>query len=196
LHESQIMFDHFDFIAPWYDRVVRLPVSSRLTELLALPTAGALLDAGGGTGRISAHLKPMVGALVICDLSLPMLRQAQRKNRPFTVQARTEQLPFAENTFDRVVVADALHHFFSQRAAIRDLLRVLKPGGRLVIEEPDRDRFIIKLLVVAEKMAFMRSRIHTMKEILNMVAAEGVTAQIERGEGFTSWVVADKNHRP
>jgi ubiquinone/menaquinone biosynthesis C-methylase UbiE len=186
------MFDHFDVFAPWYDRVVRLPVATRLPELLALPAAGILLDAGGGTGRISAHLKPMVGALVVCDLSLPMLRQAQRKNRLSTVQARAEQLPFAENTFDRVIVADALHHFNDQRAAIRDLLRVLKPGGRLVIEEPDRVRFIIKLLAFAEKMILMRSRIHTMKEIMDMVSAEGAGARIERGSGFLSWIVADK----
>ena len=49
------MFDHFDFIAPLYDRIVRLPVSSRLCELLKLPTDGILLDAGGGTGRVSSR---------------------------------------------------------------------------------------------------------------------------------------------
>jgi hypothetical protein len=69
---------------------------------------------------------------------------------------------------------------------------VLKPEGRLVIEEPDRNRLIVKILVVAEKMAFMRSRIHTMTEILDMVTAEGMTACIERGNGFASWIVADK----
>jgi len=54
------MFDHFDFIAPLYDRIVRLPVSSRLCELLKLPTDGILLDAGGGTGRVSSRLRSVV----------------------------------------------------------------------------------------------------------------------------------------
>jgi len=112
------------------------------------------------------------------------------------VQARAEQLPFAEDTFDRIVVADALHHFFDQRDAIRDLLRILKPEGRLVIEEPDRDHLIIKLLRVAEKIALMRSHIHTMREILDMVVTEGVAARIEKGSGFASWVVADKPLQP
>jgi len=189
-------FEHFDIFAPIYDRIVRLPVSSRLIELLGLPIEGALLDVGGGTGRISARLKHMAARVVICDFSFPMLRQAQKKNGMFPVQARAEQLPFADSTFDRVVIVDALHHFFDQQAAVCDLLRVLKPGGRLVIEEPDRDRFIIKLLVIFEKMAFMRSRIHTMPQILQMLTKEGIAAWIEPGDSFGSWVVADKTSHP
>jgi ubiquinone/menaquinone biosynthesis C-methylase UbiE len=189
------MFDHFDFIAPLYDRIVRIPVSPRLCELLKLPTDGTLLDAGGGTGRVSARLRSVVDQLIVCDFSFPMLQQAQARNGLYVVRAKAETLPFADDTFDRVLVVDALHHFFDQQAAIRDLMRVLKPGGRLVIEEPDRERWMIRLLVVAEKIAFMRSRIHTMKEILDMVASIGASARIERGNSFTSWVVADKKNQ-
>ena len=42
-------FDHFDFLAPLYDRVIRVPEDDRLGELLGLPIAGRLLDAGGGS---------------------------------------------------------------------------------------------------------------------------------------------------
>lgn len=189
------MFDHFDFIAPWYDRIVRLPVSARLTELLKLSRNVVLLDAGGGTGRSSFHLRPMVGRLVICDFSLPMLKQAQAKGGMHVAQSRAEQLPFRDGLFDRVMIIDAFHHFFDQQAAIREIIRVLKPGGRLVIEEPDRQRRIIKLLAVAEKMVLMCSRIHTMTDILGMIAACGLDAQIEQGNGFTSWIIADKHPR-
>jgi ubiquinone/menaquinone biosynthesis C-methylase UbiE len=190
------MFDHFDFIAPWYDRIVRLPVSSRLTELLKLPGDAILLDASGGTGRSSSHLRPMVANLVVCDLSLPMLRQAQDKGGMLLVQTRAEKLPFREGIFDRVMVIDALHHFFDQQAAIGELIRVLKPEGRLIIEEPDRRHWTIKLLAIAEKMVGMRSHIHGIADIVNRIAAEGLVAQVVWGDGFTSWVVADKHPRP
>lgn len=187
------MPDHFDFIAPWYDRIVRLPVSSRLTELLDLSGSGILLDAGGGTARSSFHLLPLVGRLVICDFSLAMLRQAQAKGGMESVQARAEALPFGNGAFDRVLVVDALHHFFDQPKAIREFIRVLKPGGRLVVEEPDRRQWIIKVLAIAEKMAFMRSRIYSMRDILDMIAAAGLDGRIERGDRFTSWIIADKH---
>jgi demethylmenaquinone methyltransferase/2-methoxy-6-polyprenyl-1,4-benzoquinol methylase len=110
-------------------------------------------------------------------------------------QARAEELPFGDSAFDRVMVVDALHHFFDQPAAIREFNRVLKPGGRLVIEEPDRRRWIIKMLAVAERTVLMRSRIHPMTDIVDMIAAEGFSAQIESGNRFTSWIIADKQPR-
>ena len=186
------MLDHFDWIAPIYDRIVRLPVSNRIHELLKLPDNGKLLDAGGGTGRVSSRLNSSAARIVLADFSLPMLRRARDRHGLHAVRARAEQLPFADAVFDRVIAVDALHHFFDQRTAIREFVRVLKPKGRIVIEEPDRDRLIVKVLAVAEKMILMRSRIHSMNEIRSMVAAEGTTACIERGDGFASRVVADK----
>lgn len=189
------MFDHFDLIAPWYDRIVRLAVSPRLAEALKLSGGEILLDAGGGTGRSSFHLRPLVGRLVLCDFSLPMLRQAKAKGGMELAQARAEELPFRDGAFDRVMVVDALHHFFDQPAAIREFIRVLKPGGCLLIEEPDRRHWIIKMLAVAERMALMRSRIHPVTGIVDMIAAEGLSARIESGNQFTAWIIADKQPR-
>jgi len=59
------MLDHFDILAPVYDRLIGPPDPARLTALLRLPTDGWLLDAGGGTGRVAAGLRPFVGGLII-----------------------------------------------------------------------------------------------------------------------------------
>ncbi|MDF1500516.1 MAG: class I SAM-dependent methyltransferase [Anaerolineales bacterium] len=184
-------FDHFDFLAPLYDRVIRIPEDDRLGELLGLPIEGRLLDAGGGTGRIAEGLKDRVAHLTIADASLPMLRKAHEKACCDVAGAHTERLPFAEDSFDRVIVIDAYHHLGDQPESLREFVRVLNPGGWLVIEEPDIDHFGVKLVALAEKVAFMRSHFERAEQIARRLEAMDVSVEIAR-EGHNYWVVATK----
>jgi ubiquinone/menaquinone biosynthesis C-methylase UbiE len=186
------MFDHFDIIAPIYDRVIHKLDLKRLIHLIKLHTGGRLLDAGGGTGRVSSRLRSLIDEVVVCDLSLFMLKQAKNKGRLLTVRTHVEQLPFPNESFERIVVVDALHHFCDQRESIQELLRVLKTGGRLVIEEPNIDNFMIKWLALAEKLAFMRSRFCSSREIVHMITDQGLNARVESDGGFFFWVVVEK----
>ena len=70
---------HFDFIAPLYDRLAGTPDRARFQRMLNLPCTGRLLDAGGGTARISSILNDMIGQVVVNDLSYHMLKQASKK---------------------------------------------------------------------------------------------------------------------
>jgi ubiquinone/menaquinone biosynthesis C-methylase UbiE len=190
------MFDHFGFLAPYYDRVFGPPEPARLRDLLRLPVTGRLLDAGGGTGRVSAQLIPYVEELVISDVSEGMLRQALPKGHCRPTAAHVERLPFADESFDRVLVVDALHHFADQQEAIVELVRVLKPGGRLVIEEPDLRHGTVKLVALAEKMMLMQSHFYYPHQIHEMVATQGLAAEIISGSSFATWIVADKTPSP
>ncbi|MBW1786952.1 MAG: methyltransferase domain-containing protein [Deltaproteobacteria bacterium] len=187
------MLDHFDLIAPVYDRMMGYPDPDEFRRLLKLPTKGMLLDAGGGTGRASFRLRELTGGIVVSDLSLPMLRQARGKGPPGAVLAHAERLPFASETFARVLVVDALHHFCDQREAVADLVRVLNPGGRLVIEEPDIRRFPVKLAAAGEKLFLMRSRFHHPEVIQGMIRTHGLATSIRPAPRFSTWIVADKN---
>ena len=186
------MFSHFDLLAPLYDRLMPPSDPARLRALLRLPTDGWLLDIGGGTGRVSASLRPWVGKLVISDLSRPMLEQARAKGNLCPIQARAEQLPFSEGALDRILVVDAFHHFSDQLSAARELMRVLKPGGRLVIEEPDIAHLATKLIALGERLTLMRSRFLPADEMRKLLATQGASVSIERGNGLAVWIVVDK----
>jgi len=184
-------FDHFDLLAKVYDRLIPPPDPADLIRMLQLPIEGCLLDVGGGTGRVAATLRTRAGSIVVSDLSTKMLHQARRKEGLQAVRAHAERLPFLDKSFERVLVVDALHHFCDQREAIQDLVRILAPGGRLVIEEPDYTRFAVKLVAVAEKLALMRSRFHTPEVIAEMARGYARTTTIERDNRFRAWILID-----
>ena len=182
--------DHFGFLAPFYDSVIKYFPSPRLNRIAALPTSGRLLDVGGGTGRVSQTLRGLAGQILVADLSVGMLRQAASKELE-TACTHSEHLPFPARTFDRVLMVDAFHHVSDQPGTARELWRVLKPGGRIVILEPDIRHLAVKLIALFEKMTLMRSRFLLGPEIAALFSYAGGKVEIER-EGYNVWIVIEK----
>jgi demethylmenaquinone methyltransferase/2-methoxy-6-polyprenyl-1,4-benzoquinol methylase len=149
-------FNHFNLIAGFYDRARPFRISKLLFELLSLSPDYRLLDAGGGTGRISAVLRSKVKSVFVADPSLGMNHRAADKGFP-TVCAEAEFLPFSSGSFDRVIMVDALHHVLDQRQSADELFRALFPGGRIVIVEPDIHQFIVRVIAIGEKVLLMNS---------------------------------------
>jgi len=183
------LFDHFGLLAPFYDRVFKPGELDWLIELVDLPIEGTLLDAGGGTGRISNLLADQVNQIVIADLSHEMLMEANKKGRLFTTCSHSEKLPFPDDHFDRIIMIDALHHVCDQAETASELWRVLKPGGRIVIEEPDIQKFGVKLLALGEKILGMRSFFLPPQKIAALFNTDFVKVETK---GVISWVIVVK----
>jgi demethylmenaquinone methyltransferase/2-methoxy-6-polyprenyl-1,4-benzoquinol methylase len=183
--------DHFRLLAPFYDRAMGAPDVDRLSARLGLPSDGWLLDAGGGTGRASLPLRGFVRGVAVCDISHPMLKRACGKGAA-AVCAPAECLPFPARCFARILAVDALHHFRDAAAAIAEMVRVLAPGGRLVIEEFDLALPWVRWLALAETLAGMRSRFLRADEIRRMLAAHGLDARTRRGPRLATYVIADR----
>ena len=182
---------HFDLLAPLYDHFIKTKDPNKLAALANLPTNGSLLDVGGGTGRIAISIKEMVSKLVVVDLSLNMLRQAIKKDGLRAVCSPSEKLPFPNESFERVIMVDALHHVYDHQVTARELWRVVKPNGCVVIEEPDIRIFSVKLAALVEKIALMRSHFISPNKIQTLFSYPNAKSRIE-GDGYTSWVVIEK----
>lgn len=103
-----------------------------------------VLDLCCGTGVLLRDLSRRYAQAVGIDLSPAMLAGAEG-GRPRMVQGDSEQLPFPRAAFDAAVCRGALHHLPNVEAGIVELARVVRPGGRLVVAEPNHDALHLRL---------------------------------------------------
>ncbi|WP_020558020.1 bifunctional demethylmenaquinone methyltransferase/2-methoxy-6-polyprenyl-1,4-benzoquinol methylase UbiE [Thiofilum flexile] len=149
----------------------------RLWKRITIDEAGArkgqrVLDLAGGTGDLAAKFAQIVGdtgEVILSDINASMLANGKRRlidmglggNIQF-VQANAECLPFVDNHFDIITIAFGLRNVTDKDAALRSMLRVLKPGGRLLVLEfskpvfpglaPIYDQYSFKLLPLMGKL--------------------------------------------
>ena len=127
----------YDAVAGAYDQSWHPafePVARDLVDLVAPAPADAVLDVGTGTGVVAAAAAtatPRPGLLVGVDPSLQMLRLARSHVPLAAVGARSPGLPFPARAFDVVVAGLVVSHFPRYDEALDDMVRVLRPGGRL-----------------------------------------------------------------
>lgn len=136
----------FDEVSPRYDLTNDLLSlgSSRLWRISTTRAIGArkgmrVLDVAAGTGTSSAAIAAQGASVVAADFSEGMLqvgRQRQADNELIEfVHADATKLPFADNEFDAVTISFGLRNVNEPKKALAEMLRVTKPGGRIVICE-------------------------------------------------------------
>src|ERR1700733_2848109 len=131
------------FFAMTYDRQMAGTEKAGLRafrERLLAGAAGDVLEIGGGTGANLPCYGPAAGSLTITEPHPPMLRRLERTARPhrpdaLVLRAPAEDLPFDDHSFDVAVSTLVLCGVDDQPRALRELRRVLRPGGRLLFIE-------------------------------------------------------------
>lgn len=114
-------------------------------EVSAVRAGHKVLDIAGGTGDLSYQFAKLVGAegqVILADINASMLNVGRDRlldrglsgNIQFA-QADAQYLPFPDNTFDCITIAFGLRNVTDKDMALRSMLRVLKPGGRLLVLE-------------------------------------------------------------
>jgi demethylmenaquinone methyltransferase/2-methoxy-6-polyprenyl-1,4-benzoquinol methylase len=133
----------FDAVADRYDRmnaVMTLGQERRwrrvVASALAVKAGDRVLDLAAGTGASSVPIEGLGAHAVACDFSLGMLDVGRRRHPQIEfVAGDALKLPFRDQAFDAVTISFGLRNVADVDGALRELARVTRPGGRLVVLE-------------------------------------------------------------
>lgn len=98
---------------------------------------GCILEDGCGVGMYVEHISPFGGTIIGLEYDFERAAEA-RTNSPHIINAAGESIPLPSATFDLILSHEVLEHVQDDRAALREMIRTLKPGGRAVIFVPSR----------------------------------------------------------
>ena len=190
----------YDSIAETYHRVavplVFLSPAKDLLAALKLAPDANILDVGAGTGVAAQAIKSIQGfkgKLVELDISLKMLKTSNPSSSVSKVVGQVPGLPFCDESFDAVMSNFVLSHVLKYREAITDMVRVLKPGGKIGIAawgsekhnysdmwDKISESFVSKNLIENIVSEFMPSReIFTNRENIRELLKEAGARDIE-----------------
>jgi ubiquinone/menaquinone biosynthesis C-methylase UbiE len=173
------------FFAMTYDRQIAGTEKAglrALRESLLAGISGDVLEIGSGTGANLPLYPPLLTSLTITEPHPPMLRRLERKVRDYApaatvLRAPAEDLPFEDNTFDVAVSTLVLCGVDDQPRALRELRRVLRPGGQLV--------FIEHLRSEDPGTARLQDRLNWLNRIVVCCDCNRPTLNTIRQAGFT-----------
>jgi demethylmenaquinone methyltransferase/2-methoxy-6-polyprenyl-1,4-benzoquinol methylase len=141
----------FDRIAPVYDAMNRVMTAGldrvwrRLTVEAVVQPGDRVLDACCGTGDLALAAEREGGVVTGVDFSPRMLERARKKSETVTwVEGDLLALPFGDDSFDAATVGFGVRNVSDLDAALAELRRVLRPGGRLAILEITQPRGALK----------------------------------------------------
>lgn len=183
----------------------------RIARATAATRDDAVLDVACGPGILAARLAADAGSVVGVDLVPTMLERARRECRARGVEnarfleAEAESLPFPDAAFSAVVSRLALHHLPDPQAALREMARVTRPGGRVVIadlrgaDDPDEAALHDALETLRDP-----SHVHVLPrgELRRATAAAGLALELkeewEEARRFDEWtaITGRSEHGP
>jgi len=141
---------HYDRVKNYYRDYEHIYLAQPLMDAIAPEKAPLILDVATGTGRLPLamvrHLR-FEGRIIGVDLSRRMLHFAAKNLDPYAervdfVWSSAEELPFSDNIFDVVTCLEALEFMTNPKAVLKEVIRVLRPGGMLLISQRQNTRLM------------------------------------------------------
>ena len=133
-------------------------VKNRLQGVLP-HNRGKALDVGAGTGFLTRLLTPIFEEVTAVDITEPMLAKIPKTSNLNIIVAQAEALPFESDSFDFVCAYSFLHHLYDPDKVLKEMIRVLKPGGTIYVDLEPNSAYWKKLKEIDESQIEVQSSV-------------------------------------
>lgn len=176
-----------------FARIYQTHWNGEIIDFMESVESAAVLDCGCGNGVLLEDMKKRFPASFGMDISHEMLKSSRLflEGKHILSTGDTEALPFRDETFDFVVCRGSLHHVPVPEKGLKEIWRVLKKGGSLIISEPCADSLLLRLprkLFIKKSDRFEDShRSFTSRELFHMLRGAGFSIQKKKKFGFLAF---------
>ena len=134
---------YFEQIGDDFDNWISLYDTNRRIQLIKsyLPKKSQMmscLEVGCGTGMISKSIKPLVGILTVVDISEKLAVRVAKEINTNGFQQDACKLTIENDSFDMIISSECIEHTVDPKQALKEMVRVLKPGGMLIVTSPNK----------------------------------------------------------
>ena len=162
-----------------------------LMNQLDLKSSKLVLDVGGGTGNLAYKISKHVKKVIVLDSSEEMLKRVHDGDKVEKCFAFAQSIPFNDEKFDLVLCIDALHHIKEIDEAIKEISRVTKKKGRVVVCEFDIKGIVGWLFWLFEKV-LDNSKFIKPKALIEKMEDNGFSGKIIKLTGLEYLYVGEK----
>lgn len=153
-----------------------------IRQLIPNACADFLMDIGCGSGFLLHELDPLFSKSVGIDMSIESIRLAGNYTRADLVLANAEKIPFADASFDCIISSDTFEHIPDDANAIREVKRLLRKGGVLILYVPSKNGLLsttrfVDLYHRSQTSYLMDYRYYTIESVTRLIREAGLTVE-------------------
>ncbi|SET76018.1 demethylmenaquinone methyltransferase / 2-methoxy-6-polyprenyl-1,4-benzoquinol methylase [Natronincola peptidivorans] len=185
----------FDRVYRHYDGFMKLFKLYKVEEIMnALELQGneMVVDIGGGTGYLAKNLSNSCKKIYVLDQSEKMLSLVEENEKVEAVVGDGMATGFEDSSMDVVILSDVLHHVKEQQEILLEISRILKPKGKLLILDFNKNHFKTKILHCFEHVLFGGVFYRTACEVKDLIKEKfDLMKEIDKKYYFI--IVGEKN---
>jgi len=164
--KDAVEFDYFEkrkSATAHDERRVRELIISKISKIV-----NSILDVGCGNGWVAKEFLPKGKQVYSLDISVTNPAKAiklYQYEKHFGITADSFHLPFNDNSFDCVIASEIIEHVFNPAAFIKELFRVVKKGGSLIITTPYKEKILYYLCIHCNQKTPANAHLHSFDEM-------------------------------